>query len=96
MSSTPSAADFENLPDHRLMLVQGDHRLALDVVEVRRLNAHAYAGEPFALTLRHTGAKKSLPQGSYRYDHPARGILELFTVPLGPDGKGMSYEITFN
>ncbi len=96
MSSTPTAAEFENLPDHHLTLVHGDRRLRLDVIAVRRLPMHAYANEPFVVTLRDTGAKQSLPQGSYRYELPACGLLELFTVPVGPDGKGMAYEITFN
>jgi len=96
MSSTLTAADFENLPDHRMTLAHGEQRLTLDVVEVRRLHAHAHANEPFAITLRDTGARQSLRQGNYRYEHPVRGALDLFTVPLGPDGKGMVYEITFN
>lgn len=96
MSSTLTAADFENLPDHRLTLLQGEQRLALDVVDVRRLHGHEYASEPFAVVLRHTGGRQALRQGNYRYEHPVHGALELFTVPLGPDGKGMSYEITFN
>ncbi|TLY46916.1 MAG: hypothetical protein E6K53_17005 [Gammaproteobacteria bacterium] len=85
MSSTLTAADFENLPDHRMTLAHGEQRLTLDV-----------ANEPFAITLRDTGARQSLRQGNYRYEHPVRGALDLFTVPLGPDGKGMVYEITFN
>jgi hypothetical protein len=96
MSYTPSAADFENLPDSRLTLLHGDKQLALNVVKVRRLPAHAYASEPFVVTLRDNGAHSSLAQGSYRYEHPAHGVLELFTVPIGPDGQGMAYEITFN
>jgi uncharacterized protein DUF6916 len=37
-----------------------------------------------------------LPQGIYRLYHPARGALDLFMVPLGPDPHGMRYEIVFN
>jgi len=96
MSSAPTAADFENLPDHRLMLLHGEQQMTLNVINVRRLPPHAYASEPFVVTLRADGARSSLPQGIYRYEHPSRGMLELFTVPIGPDGQGMAYEITFN
>ena len=37
-----------------------------------------------------------LPQGLYRVQHPQLGELELFTVPLGPDGKAFCYEAVFN
>jgi hypothetical protein len=35
-------------------------------------------------------------RGIYRLHHPARGALDLFMVPLGPDACGMRYEIVFN
>jgi hypothetical protein len=37
-----------------------------------------------------------LPQGLYRIAHPRLGELELFTVPIGPDGGDFCYEIIFN
>jgi hypothetical protein len=96
MTDLPTAADFENLPQQRIAAHCGDTQVALEVIEVRRLTPHAHAPAPFAVTLRDTGAQQSLPQGPFRYEFPERGALELFTVPLGPDGKGMCYEITFN
>lgn len=91
------AADFETLPGRQLVLVNGEQRVALDVVETRALPVRmARAAPPFALTLRHTGARASLPQGMFRYEHPVHGMLDLFTVPVGPDGQGMCYEIIFN
>jgi hypothetical protein len=92
-----AAADFETLPDRQLVLVNGEQRIVLDVVETRALPARiARSTPPFAVTLRHTGARASLLQGMFRYEHPVHGALDLFTVPVGPDGQGMCYEIIFN
>ena len=92
-----SAADFETLPDHRIEATLGDKSVILEITEVRALSPSVKrASSPFAVTLRENGANKSLPQGNYTYRHPLHGSLELFTVPLGPDGNGMCYEIIFN
>ena len=39
--------------------------------------------------------ERALPQGIYRLAHSELGELELFLVPLGPDGEGMRYEAAF-
>jgi hypothetical protein len=36
------------------------------------------------------------PQGMFRVEHPTLGQLEMFAVPIGPDGQGLCYEILFN
>jgi hypothetical protein len=36
-----------------------------------------------------------LPQRIYRLRHPVMGELDLFLVPIGPDGEGMRYEAVF-
>ncbi len=36
-----------------------------------------------------------LPQRTYVMDHNSLGRLELFLVPVGPDGQGMRYEAVF-
>ena len=36
------------------------------------------------------------PQRIYHLKHESLGSLELFLVPIGPDGKGMQYEAVFN
>ena len=92
-----SAADFETLPEQRLAMVHGDKRIDFEVAGVRALPARSQrAAPPFALLLRDKGARASLPQGTFRYEHPVHGPLDLFTVPIGPDGQGMCYEIIFN
>lgn len=37
-----------------------------------------------------------LPQMIYKVEHDRLGALELFLVPIGPDGQGMRYEAVFN
>jgi hypothetical protein len=36
------------------------------------------------------------PQAIYRLNHATLGTVDLFLVPVGPDGKGMQYEAVFN
>jgi hypothetical protein len=36
-----------------------------------------------------------LPQRIYRLEHEQMGPLELFIVPVGPDGDGLGYEAIF-
>jgi hypothetical protein len=92
-----SAADFETLPEHRLSMVHGDKRIDFEVAGVRALPARSQRpAPPFALLLRDKGARTALAQGTFRYEHPVHGALDLFTVPVGPDGQGMCYEIIFN
>ena len=92
-----AAADFETLPEHRLAMVHGDKRIDFEVAGVRALPARSQRpAPPFALLLRDKGARTALPQGTFRYEHPVHGALDLFTVPIGPDGQGMCYEIIFN
>jgi hypothetical protein len=72
----------------------------LVLVEVKQLVDHAGHGEeirrqPFSLFFR--GAHRFvLPQYTYSMEHPALGALEIFLVPVGPDGQGMCYQAVFN
>ena len=92
-----SASDFDSLPDRRITLLDGERRIPLEVKEVRELPKRMErAAAPFTLTLRDPGARTALAQGTFRFEHPTRGTLDLFTVPVGPDGEGMCYEIIFN
>ena len=50
---------------------------------------------PFHLVLSAPPAWR-LPQGLYKFAHPSLGELELFTVPIGPDGAAFCYEVIFN
>jgi hypothetical protein len=50
--------------------------------------------DPYSLVFRGP-ASPVLPQRIYRFRHERMGDLELFLVPIGPDGEGMRYEAIF-
>jgi hypothetical protein len=51
---------------------------------------------PFVLHF-HGQHRGHLPQQIWRLNHETLGNLEIFLVPLGPDGnRGMQYEAVFN
>jgi len=73
--------------------------LALELVEVQDLGARPTESGPlstYALRFRSPGEKRFAPQGTYRIEHDAFDLLEVFLVPLGPDEIGMRYEAIFN
>jgi len=49
---------------------------------------------PFSLVFRGR-ADVVLRQRIYRVDHSELGPLDIFLVPIGPDGDGMRYEAIF-
>jgi hypothetical protein len=49
---------------------------------------------PFSIILRGP-ADRLLPQRTYRVEHQAIGVFDLFLVPIGPDQVGMRYEAVF-
>ena len=55
----------------------------------------AGARVPFAL-LFHGPAAPILPQAMYRFEHPALPPLDIFIVPIGPEGDAMRYEAIFS
>jgi hypothetical protein len=73
---------------------QGDVELSLCAVDP--LAKHpGHTREPFALVFRGS-AERVLAQGTHALEHDALGTLEIFLVPIGPDGEGMRYEAVFS
>jgi hypothetical protein len=50
--------------------------------------------EQFSLVFRGP-LEPALPQATYAVEHDQLGRLEIFLVPIGPDGSGMRYEAVF-
>lgn len=83
-------------------LQTGGEPLPLALVEVQRVSyaddpaAIGPAGrrEPFSLLFRGPRSPYA-PQGTHRLEHDRLGTLDIFLVPLGPDGAGMRYEAVF-
>jgi len=92
-----AAEEFDALVGQAIAITSAEATVHWELAGVRRLNAPSPRPQPpFVLTLRDNGAARSWPQGIYRLAHPQRGELDLFVVPVGPDGRGMCYEVTFN
>jgi len=89
--------DFEpHLGEVFYIQAAGMESLEAELVEASALAAGPIGGrQPFSIVLR-TGQQDSyLAQAIYRVGQEALGTLDLFLVPLGPDGQGMRYEAVF-
>jgi hypothetical protein len=71
-----------------------------EAVEMELLEANEAPGRseavrvPFSIVFRGP-VEPVLPQRTYRFEHDALGVFELFIVPIGPDESGMQYEAVF-
>lgn len=74
----------------------GEAPLEVALYQVRLHEAHGGPRkQPFSLYFR--GPRQPvLPQQIYRLEHDRMGTMEIFLVPVGPDGQGMGYEAVFN
>lgn len=88
--------EFEALVGKTVRITDGVNAVELELAEARRLQNPSPRENPFAIVLRENDAKRVFSQGTYRLEHPTLGPLDLFFVPVGPDGAGMCYEVTFN
>jgi len=68
----------------------------LELVQAELLRSPSPRATPsFHLILRST-ENWQVPQGLFALRLPGREPIEMFAVPIGPDGKGFCYEIVFN
>lgn len=73
------------------------HHLSAEVTEVSTLKNFANSNtEPFSFTLRTEQKNEYFPQAIYPIEHPTKGDLAVFMVPIGFDAEGMKYEIIFS
>jgi hypothetical protein len=74
-----------------------DGPLALSLASVTRFPERpgSVRTEPFALLFVGPGAPR-LTQGIHRLVHPDLGSMDVFLVPIGPQGSGLAYEAVFN
>jgi len=68
--------------------------LPLELVEVAEKD-HSPNVEQFSLVFRGP-LTPHFPQGTYTFEHEKLGTADLFTVPLGPEGPGMRYQVIFS
>ncbi|HEU5063742.1 MAG TPA: hypothetical protein VFT79_11410 [Solirubrobacterales bacterium] len=74
---------------------EGGAKVELLLVEAERKDAGPRAPRPPFSLLFHGPAEPLLPQATYRFEHRALGVLEIFIVPLGGDEHGATYEAFF-
>ena len=88
--------DFEPLVGQKLKVSAGASATELEVAEAASLKSPSpRTTPPFRLILRSRENWRA-PQGMFLVEHPTLGNLEMFAVPVGPDGQGLCYEILFN
>jgi hypothetical protein len=91
-----SKEDFEPLVGQTVKVYLGEAGADLEVKEVTVTRSPSpRVTEPFRIVLRSRDGWVAM-QGIFRIEHPVLGALDLFTVPIGPDGTGLCYEIIFN
>jgi hypothetical protein len=65
------------------------------LVEAESRDGGPDAPRPGFSLLFHGPAEPPLAQGTYRFEHPGIGAMEIFIVPLGRDEHGSVYEAFF-
>lgn len=87
--------DFAAL-DAPLRVIRPDGEVALTVASTHALPAHALrAMPPFSVVLRGP-REQPLRQGMFAVDHPSRGRMQLFLVPIAGSATAIDYEVIFN
>ncbi len=95
---TLELADFEPQIGTVFRIQLSDGALELELLEAAphpHLPHAPGARRGFSLVFRSRLAGH-LPQAIYRLEHDAMGTMDLFLVPIGPQGGGMRYEAVFN
>jgi hypothetical protein len=88
-------AHFAAHLNERFTVGDGTTQTELALVEASPRGGGRPGGrQPFAL-LFHGPPAPILPQAMYRFEHPALPPLDIFIVPVGPDGDRMRYEAIF-
>lgn len=91
-------ATFEQQADRRFTLDTGPQgpRIELRLASVGAAGAGLPGKrEPFSLVFEGP-LSPILAQQTYRLAHSALGVLDVFLVPIGPQGGAMQYEAVFS
>ena len=87
--------DFLPLVGSSVVVAASGHEATVEILEASALASPSPRNEPFRLIFRSSPNWRAA-QGIYRMQHPRLGPLDLFVVPVGPDGTGLCYEAIFN
>lgn len=89
-----SAAMFSEQMGTKFVVREAEQPIELELCKVTERDTSP-ALEQFSLLFRGP-LSPVLPQGIKKMEHAALGTVELFAVPVGPDGSGMCYEVIFS
>lgn len=92
MPDTLTHDRFHALLNEKVQLCLGELELSATIDEISARNRHGDAErDPFSVVFI-TDSDENHGQQIYTMKHAELGEMELFLVPLGPKGDGMSYE----
>jgi hypothetical protein len=91
----PELDQFKAIVNQAIELEVDDQRLQAKVIEVKAMRRqHEGDREPFSVLIV-TEEAEPLPQQIFRLHHQGLGTIDVFLVPIGPNGEGMAYEAVF-
>jgi len=90
--------DFQPYLNEKMMLKWSEEYVFLaDLIQVRAVETYTpIERPPFSIVLRTEQKTQYFEQGICILQHPEKGDLHLFLVPLGLDEVGMKYEAVFS
>lgn len=93
-----SAEDFSSLLNQKLWVRFTPHvRLPAELIDAKSFqNYSPLERQPFSIVVRTEQKNEYYPQGTFIIEHPDKGDLALFLVPIGFDAHGMKYEAIFS
>src|SRR5690349_21851060 len=99
MSARPTEEDFRRHVGTKFRVrVETPSPLEFELTQVKSYNpqgSEQSGMERFSLYFQGPG-DVMLNQGTFTFEHPEMGELQLFTVPIGRDERGVQYEVVFN
>lgn len=98
MSAGLTEAEFSKHLNTPYAVKLGEESIDIELVQVKSYlkNPGDHEGmERFSLFFRGPG-KPFLPQHTYSLSHETMGDIDIFLVPIAPDGDGFQYEAVFN
>ena len=92
------SADFAPLLNQTLNLrFSPEVILPAELVQIREVDGYTpLERKPFTIVMRTNQTTHYYHQTLCTLEHPEKGDLELFFVPVGFDGKGVLYEAAFS
>lgn len=93
-----SASDFVPYQNQKINIeFSQEIILPAELVEITQLGGYSPLERiPFSIVLRTEQKTEYYKQGTYIIQHPSKGEMLIFLVPLGLDKEGMKYEAIFS